>query len=90
MGFSFKPEIYFTTLNRTVLSDDGLVVKTCKVYSIAHTRTLRLLGEMVETKHKTVIEVTAMADTLIKDRGKHISPKVLTDWTASLEKYRTS
>jgi hypothetical protein len=46
-------------------SDDGLVVETCKAYSIAYTRTLRLFDEMVETKHKTVIEVTAMADTLI-------------------------
>lgn len=71
-------------------SDDGLVVETCKAYSIAYTRTLRLFGEMVETKHKTVIEVKAMADMLIQERGKHISPQVLTDWTASLEKYGTS
>jgi hypothetical protein len=41
---------------------------------------------MVETKHKTVIEVTAMADTLIKERGKHISPKVLADWRQGLQK----
>jgi hypothetical protein len=66
-------------------SDDGLVVETCKTYNIAYTRTLRLFGEMVETKHKTVIEVTAMADTLIKERGKHISPKVLADWKQGLQ-----
>ncbi|MFQ4142415.1 hypothetical protein [Chlorogloeopsis sp. ULAP02] len=71
-------------------SDDGLVVETCKAYRIAYTRTLRLLGEMVETEHKTVIEAIAMADKLIKDRGKYISPKVLTDWTISLQKYGTS
>lgn len=71
-------------------SDDGLVVETCKAYNIAYTRTLRLFGEMVETKHKTVIEVMAMADTLIRERGKHISAKVLADWTASLKKYGTS
>jgi non-homologous end joining protein Ku len=56
-------------------SDDGLVVETCKVYGITYTRTLRLLAEMVETGHKTVIEVTTMADSLINERGKHISPK---------------
>ncbi|MBE9213638.1 hypothetical protein IQ247_13340 [Plectonema cf. radiosum LEGE 06105] len=68
-------------------SDDGLVVETCKTYNIAYTRTLRLFGEMVETKHKTVIEVEAMADKLIEERGKHISPKVLTDWKTSLQKF---
>jgi hypothetical protein len=71
-------------------SDDGLVVETCKAYGVTYTRTLRLLSEMVETGHKTVIEVTAMADSLINERGKHISPKVLTDWTTSLQKYGTS
>jgi hypothetical protein len=68
-------------------SDDGLVIKTCEAYSITYTRTLRLLTEMVETEHKTVIEVMAMADKLIQERGKHISPKVLTDWKTSLYKY---
>lgn len=71
-------------------SDDGLVIKTCEAYSIAYVRTLRLFTEMVETAHKTVIEVTAMADMLIQERGKHISPKVLTDWTTSLQKYGES
>lgn len=71
-------------------SDDGLVIKTCEAYGITYTRTLRLLSEMVETAHKTVIEVKAMADMLIQERGKHISPKVLTDWTTSLQKYDTS
>lgn len=71
-------------------SDDGLVVETCKAYGVTYTRTLRLLTEMVETRHKTVIEVTTMANTLIKDRGKRISPRVLADWTTSLQKYGTS
>jgi non-homologous end joining protein Ku len=68
-------------------SDDGLVIETCKVYNIAYTRTLRLLTEMVEAEHKTVIEVMAMANKLIQERGKHISAKVLTDWRTSLQKY---
>jgi hypothetical protein len=42
---------------------------------------------MVDTEHKTVIEVMAMADKLIQERGKHISPKILTDWKKSLQKY---
>jgi hypothetical protein len=67
-------------------SDDGLVVETCKAYGIDYTRTLRLLKEMVETKHKTAIEVMAMANMLIQDRGKHISSRVLKDWTKSLGK----
>jgi hypothetical protein len=28
-----------------------------------------------------------MADKLIQERGKHISPKILTDWKKSLQKY---
>lgn len=68
-------------------SDDGLVIETCKAYNIAYTRTLRLLTEMVETEHKTVIEVMAMADKLIQERGKHISAKVLINWRTSLQKY---
>lgn len=67
-------------------SDDGLVIKTCERYNIDYTRTLRLLSEMVESKHKTVIEVTTMADKLIEERGKHISPKILTDWKRSLQR----
>lgn len=66
-------------------SDDGLVVETCKAYDIAYTRTLRLLSQMVKTKYKTDIEVIAMADTLIKDRGKHVSPAVLADWMQGLQ-----
>ena len=65
-------------------SDDGLVVETCKIYGIAYTRTLRLLSEMVATQHKTVAEVIRMADALIKERGKHISPEILADWRRSL------
>ncbi|NEP55482.1 MAG: hypothetical protein F6K31_00250 [Symploca sp. SIO2G7] len=66
-------------------SDDGLVVKTCKIYGIAYTRTLRLLSEMVATQHKTVAEVITMADALIKERGKHITPEILADWKESLQ-----
>jgi hypothetical protein len=69
-------------------SDDGLVVETCKAYDVTYTRTLRLLAQMVETGHKTVIEVTTMADILIKERCKYISPKVLADWTTSLHSDR--
>ncbi len=68
-------------------SDDGLVIETCKAYNIGYTRTLRLLGEMVDTEHKTVIEVMVMADQLIQERGKHISPQTLEDWKKSLQKY---
>ncbi|MEA5554043.1 hypothetical protein VB713_24195 [Anabaena cylindrica UHCC 0172] len=42
---------------------------------------------MVYTEYKTVVEVIAMADKLIQERGKHISAKVLTDWKTSLQKY---
>ena len=66
-------------------SDDGLVVETCKAYGIAYKRTLRLLSEMVATQHKTAIDVMAMADTLIRERGKHIAPKILADWRKSLQ-----
>lgn len=71
-------------------SDDGLVVKTCQIYNISYVRTLRLFTEMVETNHKTVIEVKEMAGMLIEERGKHISHKVLTDWKTSLQKYGNS
>lgn len=67
-------------------SDDGLVIETCNAYNIAYTRTLRLLAEMVKTGDKTVIEVIAMADKLIQERGKYISAKVLTNWKTSLQK----
>jgi hypothetical protein len=39
---------------------------------------------MVETRHKTAVEVMAMADILINQRGKHISAKVLREWKVSL------
>lgn len=71
-------------------SDDGLVVKTCKAYGITYTRTLRFLSEMVATQHKTVAEVIKMADTLIKERGKHIAPEILSDWRKSLEQSGTN
>lgn len=65
-------------------SDDGLVVEICQEYDIAYTRTLRLLTEMVQTRHKTVVEAIALADTLIKDRGKRIAPTILADWQKAL------
>jgi hypothetical protein len=43
--------------------DDGLVVETCIAYDIAYTRTLRLLSEMVTSKHKTATEVIKMAES---------------------------
>lgn len=66
-------------------SDDKLVIKTCEKYGIAYTRMLRLLTEMVQTDHKTVAEVKAMAQILIRDRAKRISPEVLASWERSLE-----
>lgn len=68
-------------------SDDGLVVETCKAYGVPYIRTLRLLTYMVETGHKTVLEVTTMADNLIVNRGKYVSRKVLEDWKKGLQKY---
>lgn len=68
-------------------SDDRLVIEICQEYSIAYIRTLRLLTEMVQTQHKTVAEVITMADMLIKERGKHIAPKVLRDWKTRLNNY---
>ncbi len=71
-------------------SDDGLVVKTCKVYGIIYIRTLRLLSEMVVTKHKTVAQAIKMADALIKERGKHITPEILSDWKKNLPQSGTN
>lgn len=68
-------------------SDDGLLIEICQEYGIAYTRTLRLLTEMVQTGHKTAAEVIVMANLLIKERGKHIAPKVLTDWKTKLSQY---
>lgn len=66
-------------------SDDGLVIKTCQKSGIAYTRMLRLLTEMVQTDHKTVAEVKAMVQMLIRDRAKRSSPAVLASWEQSLE-----
>lgn len=43
---------------------------------------------MVQTGHKTIAEVMVMADRLIAERGKHIAPKVLTDWKIQLSQYK--
>jgi len=40
---------------------------------------------MVRTEHKTVAEVKAMVQILIRDRAKLISPAVLASWERSLE-----
>lgn len=69
------------------VSDEGLLIEICQDYGIAYTRKLRLLAEMVQTGHKTAAEVIVMANVLIKDRGKHIAPKVLTDWKTKLSQY---
>jgi hypothetical protein len=65
-------------------SDDGLVVDTCITYGIAYTRTLRLLSEMVTSKHKTATEVIKMAESLIIERGKYIKPDILQNWRKNL------
>jgi hypothetical protein len=65
-------------------SDDGLVVDTCIAYGIAHTRTLRLLSEMVTSQHKTAAEVIEMADSLIEKRGKYIRSEILRQWKRNL------
>ncbi|AFY81543.1 hypothetical protein [Oscillatoria acuminata] len=67
-------------------SDDNLVVKICQEYGIAYIRTLRLLTEMVQTGHKSKIEVKKMADLLIQERGKHIRSSILTNWYNELGK----
>jgi hypothetical protein len=45
---------------------------------------------MVATQHKTVAEVITMADALIKERGKHIAPEILSDWRKSLQQSGTN
>jgi hypothetical protein len=65
--------------------DDGLVVEICEEYGIPHTRTLRLLSEMVETGHKTAAEVMAMADMLVNERGKRIRPAILDSWKRNFQ-----
>lgn len=65
-------------------SDDGLVVETCEKHDIPYIRTLKLLTQMVRTKHKTVSQVKQAAQMLIETRGKHISPKVLKIWYQDL------
>ncbi len=67
-------------------SDDGLLIEICQEYSIAYTRTLRLLKEMVQTGHKTAEQVIIMANVLIGERGKYVSPRVLTNWQSEVRK----
>jgi hypothetical protein len=67
-------------------SDDNLVVKICQEYGISYIRTLRLLREMVQTGHKSKVEVKRMAELLIQERGKHIRSSILTNWYNQLGK----
>jgi hypothetical protein len=65
-------------------SDDGLVVEACKKHDIPCIRTLKLLTQMVKTKHKTVLQVKQAAQMLMETRGKYISTKVLKTWERDL------
>lgn len=65
-------------------SDDGLVVETCQRYDIPYVRTLKLLTQMVRTRHKTVLQVKQAAQMLMETRGKYVSPKVLQVWERDL------
>lgn len=69
-------------------SDDGLVVRTCERLDIPYIRLLRLLKEMVRTDYRTVAQVKELAQQLIDDRGKYISPSVLQDWVQSLDRLK--
>ncbi|MCP2729447.1 hypothetical protein [Limnofasciculus baicalensis] len=70
------------SLNGTILD--------ATAYGIIYIRTLRLLSEMVVTKHKTVAQAIKMADALIKERGKHITPEILSDWKKNLPQSGTN
>ena len=68
-------------------NDDRLMIEICEEYKIDYTRTLKLLTEMVKTRHKTILEVKAMAEMLIKSqRKKYIAKKVLDNWYEILRK----
>lgn len=66
------------------VSDDSRMITVCQEYGINYIRMLRLLSQMVQTRHKTVEEAIVMADTLIEDRGKWIAEAILADWKRSL------
>lgn len=66
------------------VSDDSLMIAVCQEYGITYIRMLRLLSQMVQTRHRTVEEVIVMADTLVNERGKWIASKILADWKRSL------
>lgn len=66
------------------VSDDSLMIAICQEYGITYIRMLRLLSQMVQTEHRTVEEVIAMANTLIEDRGKWIAEAILENWKRSL------
>lgn len=65
-------------------TDDGKMLKICNKYQIKYTRTLRLLKEMYDTGYKTINQILEMKRILIEDRGKWISPQVLSEWQQSL------
>jgi predicted nucleic acid-binding protein len=66
------------------VSDDSRMITVCEEYKINYIRMLRLLGQMVQTGHRSIEEVIVMADTLVKDRGKWIAPAILESWKRSL------
>lgn len=66
------------------VSDDRQMIEICEEYGIAYIRMLRLLSQMVQTKHRTVEEVIKMADILVNERGKWIAETILSGWKRSL------
>lgn len=67
------------------ISDDRRMIEVCEKYGIAYIRMLRLLSQMVQTRHRTVEEVIEMADILVNERGKWIAPTILESWKRSLD-----
>lgn len=47
------------------VSDDSQMITVCQGYDINYIRMLRLLSQMVQSRHKTVEDVIVMADKLI-------------------------
>lgn len=66
-------------------TDDNLMVEACKVFGISYTRTLRLIREMVQTGYRTKERAISLAEMLISQRKKWISPAVLEEWKISLD-----
>lgn len=66
-------------------TDDNLMVKACTSSDISYTRTLRLIREMVQTGYRNRGSAIALAEMLISQRNKWISPAVLESWKNSLD-----